>query len=78
MSKVINVDFKNKKVWDSNNEEILILIEEKTKSTFEEITKKNKENEERIKKERAKDNVKVMKSYRIKWYFIWLTPLIKE
>lgn len=62
MSNVINVDFKSKK----KNNNIIELIEEKTKADFNEIIKKNKENEERLKKERSGDNVKVMKSYRIK------------
>lgn len=62
MSNVINVDFKSKK----KNNDIIELIEEKTKADFNEIIKKNKENEERLKKERSGDNVKVMKSYRIK------------
>ena len=62
MSNVINVDFKSKK----KNNDIIELIEEKTKTDFNEIIKKNKENEERLKKERSGDNVNVMKSYRIK------------
>lgn len=62
MSNVINVDFKSKKKIN----DIIELIEEKTKADFNEIIKKNKENEERLKKERSGDNVKVMKSYRIK------------
>ena len=62
MSNVINVDFKTKK----KNNDIIELIEEKTKTDFNEIIKKNKENKERLKKERSGDNVNVMKSYRIK------------
>jgi hypothetical protein len=34
--------------------------------SFEEIIKKNKDNEERLKKERSSDNKNVLKSYRIK------------
>lgn len=62
MSNVINVDFKSKKKIN----DIIELIEEKTKADFNEIIKKNKENEERLKKERSGDNTNVMKSYRIK------------
>lgn len=62
MSNVINVDFKSKKKIN----DIIELIEEKTKTDFNEIIKKNKKNEERLKKERAGDNVNVIKSYRIK------------
>jgi len=62
MSNVINVDFKSKK----KSKDIIELIEEKTKTDFNEIIKKNKENEERLKKERVRDNTNVMKSYSIK------------
>lgn len=67
MSNVINVDFKSKK----KSNDIIELIEEEPKyvrilTDFNEISKKNKKNEERLKKERAGDNVKVMKSFRIK------------
>lgn len=69
MSNVINIDFKTKKKIN----DIIELIEEKTKAdlraaqdAYNEIIKKNKKNEERLKKERSRDNVKVMKSYRIK------------
>lgn len=62
MSNVINVDFKSKKKIN----DIIELIEEKTKADFNEIIKKNKENEERLKKERSGDNTNVIKSYRIK------------
>ena len=62
MSNVINVDFKSKK----KNTDIIELIEEKTKTDFNEIIKKNKEYEERLKKERSGDNKNVLKSYRIK------------
>lgn len=62
MSNVINVDFKSKK----KSNDIIELIEEKTKADFNEIIKKNKENEERLKKERSGDNKNVLKSYRIK------------
>lgn len=62
MGNVINVDFKSKK----KNNDIIELIEEKTKADFNEIIKKNKENEERLKKERSGDNKNVLKSYRIK------------
>jgi len=62
MSNVINVDFKSKK----KSNDIIELIEEKTKTDFNEIIKKNKENEERLKKERVRDTTNVMKSYRIK------------
>ena len=40
MSNVINVDFKSKK----KSKDIIELIEEKTKTDFNEIIKKNKEN----------------------------------
>lgn len=62
MSNVINVDFKSKK----KSNDIIELIEEKAKTDFNEIIKKNKENEERLKKERSSDNTNVIKSYRIK------------
>jgi hypothetical protein len=59
---VIKVDFKSKTKK---------VVEEETKentlapTNFEELIKKNKENEERLKKERAQDNKNVKRSYRI-------------
>ena len=38
----------------------------KLPSSFEEIARKNRANEERLKKERAKANKAVLRSYRIK------------
>lgn len=76
MIKVIDLNFyrKSKQVLDldeSENltekriEQIEAQIESKPSKSFEEIIKKNKENEERLKKERMQDNKKVKKSYRI-------------
>lgn len=67
MSNVINVDFKSKKKIN----DIIELIEEEPKyvrilTDFNEISKKNKKNEERLKKERSGDNKNVLKAYRIK------------
>jgi Cu2+-containing amine oxidase len=76
MTKVIDLNFyrKSKQVLDldeSENltekriEQIEAQIKSKPSKSFEEIIKKNKENEERLKKERMQDNKKVKKSYRI-------------
>lgn len=40
--------------------------EEEEELTFEEIMKRNKENEERLKKERLTNNKSTLRSYRIK------------
>ena len=59
MSKVI--DFKTRQKVSENREE-----KKESFLTWEEIAKKNLENQERIRKERLKDNEKVKRSYRIK------------
>lgn len=59
MSKVI--DFKTRQKVSENREE-----KKESSLTWEEIAKKNLENQERIRKERLKDNEKVKRSYRIK------------
>jgi len=41
-------------------------VKEKASLTLEEIARKNRENQERLKKERAKDNSNVTRSYRLK------------
>ena len=82
MTKVIDLNFyrKSKQVLDLNEnenltekriEQIEAQIESKPSKSFEEIVKKNKENEERLKKERMQDNKKVKKSYRIEWGLTW-------
>lgn len=83
MTKVIDLNFyrKSKQVLDldeSENltekriEQIEAQIESKPSKSFEEIIKKNKENEDRLKKERMRDNKNVKKSYRIVWGLTWL------
>ena len=57
MNKVIDIFRKDEK----NIEE-----EDKVNDSFEEAMKRNEENRERMKKERLKDNKKVLKTYRIK------------
>lgn len=59
MSNVINLfDKKIKKTEDKKNQEEEV--------SFEEIIKRNKQNEERIRKERDKKNKQTIRSYRLK------------
>lgn len=63
MGAVINIFSKNKQI----TEEIKEVQQEETSISdkFEELIKLNKENAERIKKERAQANKNVKKSYRL-------------
>jgi hypothetical protein len=68
MCKVI--DLKAYRAGKKLTNDLDILLDTKEAETiglfFEEIVKKNKENEERLKKERFQNNKTVLKSYNIK------------
>lgn len=68
MCKVI--DLKAYRAGKKLTNDLDILLDTKEAETiglfFEEIVKKNKENEERLKKERFQNNKNVLKSYNIK------------
>lgn len=63
MSNVVNLADRRK----AKKEEVKTLDSEVKKTeTFEELAQKNKENSERVKKERLSANKNVLRSYRIK------------
>lgn len=63
------IDFfsrKRNKVEDKKEDKKEGENKQQTKSSFEEIARKNAENSERVRNERSKKNEKVLRSYRIK------------
>lgn len=63
MGDIIKIDFKNKKVND--NKKKARKFNDAGKNFFEDIMRKNKENEERMKKDRTTHNKKTKREYRL-------------
>ena len=74
MGEVISLDEKRKQklglthefIQSFESEQSLGQVLEKERLSFKDLMEKNKQNSERIAKERNQDNKNVMKSYRIK------------
>ena len=74
MGEVISLDEKRKQklglthefIKSFESEQSLGQVLEKERLSFKDLMEKNKQNSERIAKERNQDNKNVMKSYRIK------------